>query len=287
MAQENLVSTDWLAAHLGEPGLGIIDASWHLPPTGRNGAAEFRAEHIPGAVFFDIDAIADTSSGLPHMLPDAHQFAQEMSALGLGDGMHFVVYDALGLFAAARVWWMVRAFGVSEVTILDGGLPKWKREGRPLEHDDVRPQPRRFTPRLDHGFVASIDDVRKALATGAAQIVDARPAERFAGHAPEPRPGLRSGHMPGSLNLPFADIVEHGHLKTGPALAAVFAARGVDLAKPVITTCGSGVSAAILTLAVEEAGGRVAGLYDGSWAEWGARADCPVATGSATSKSAG
>jgi thiosulfate/3-mercaptopyruvate sulfurtransferase len=281
MPHENFVSTDWLAAHLGEPDLGVMDASWHLPPTGRAGDAEFRQGHIPGAVFFNIDVIADTSSGLPHMLPDAAPFAKAMSELGLGDGMRFVVYDTLGLFASARVWWTLRAYGASRVSILDGGYPKWLREGRPLETGDARPKPRDFTSKLDPRMVASLDDVRTALASAAAQVVDARPADRFEGRTPEPRPGLRSGHMPGSLNLPFVEIVDHGHLKTGKELAATLEAHGVDLKKPVITTCGSGVSAAILALAVEEAGGTVTGLYDGSWAEWGGRSDCPVATGPA------
>jgi thiosulfate/3-mercaptopyruvate sulfurtransferase len=279
MASQNFVTTEWLAAHLNEPDLGLIDASWHLPPTGRNGAAEFRAGHIPGAVFFDIDAIADTSSGLPHMLPDPAAFASAMRKLGLGDGMGMVVYDALGLFAAARVWWTLRAFGVSDVKILEGGLPKWISEGRPLEEGAPARPPRDFTPRLDPSFVASLDDVRAALASGAAQVVDARPAARFLGAAPEPRPGLRSGHIPGSVNLPFSEIIAHGKLKPHDALVATMAAHGVDLAKPVITTCGSGVSAAILALAVEQSGGKMAGLYDGSWAEWGAREDCAVATG--------
>jgi thiosulfate/3-mercaptopyruvate sulfurtransferase len=279
MDAHNFVTTDWLAAHLGEPGLGLIDASWHLPPTGRNGAAEFRAGHIPGAVFFDIDVIADVSSGLPHMLPDPIAFSSAMRKLGLGDGMHMIVYDAHGLFAAARVWWTLRAFGATDVKILEGGLPKWIKEGRPLEEGAAERQPRHFSARLDHSMVASLNDVRQALASGAIQVVDARPAERFRGEAPEPRPGLKSGHMPGSLNVPFVDIVEHGKLKRGDALIATLAAHGVDLSKPVITTCGSGVSAAILGLAVEEAGGKLAGLYDGSWAEWGGRDDCAVATG--------
>ena len=194
--------------------------------------------------------------------------------------MRFVVYDALGLYAAARVWWTLRAYRVEDVRILEGGLPRWIKEGRPLEHGDAHPKPRPFTPRLEaDGFVASLEEVRAALASGSAQVVDARAAERFRGDVPEPRPGVRSGRIPGSLNLPFVDIIEHGSLKAPEALKAAFAEHGIDLRKPIITTCGSGVTAAILALAVEEAGGTVGGLYDGSWAEWGSRADCPVVTG--------
>ncbi len=281
MIHENLVSTDWLGGHLDEPDLRVIDCSWHLQTTGRVGAEEFRAGHIPGAVFFDIDAIADTTSSLPHMLPDPVKFANEMTALGLGDGLRFVVYDSLGLYAVARVWWTLRAFGVEDVKILDGGLPKWLHEGRPLDQGEAHPSPRRFAPRLDHSFVAGLDEVKKALATGAAVVVDVRPADRFEGRTPEPRPGVRSGHIPGSRNLPFSELVDGLHLKSKEALIAAFAAAGVDLDKPIITMCGSGVTSAILTLAVEECGGKVAGLYDGSWAEWGARDDSPVATGPA------
>jgi thiosulfate/3-mercaptopyruvate sulfurtransferase len=279
MSSRNFRTTGELAAELGDANLGVIDASWHLPLTERIGWAEFRREHIPGAVFFDIDRIADLESGLPHMLPTPEHLAGAMSALGLGDGMRFVVYDALGLFAAARVWWTLRAYGVEDVRILEGGLLKWIREGRPLESGAAHPKPRTFTPRLDESFVATLNEVREALATGSAQVVDARPAERFRGTAPEPRPGLKSGHMPGSLNLPFVEIVEHGRLKPPDALKAAFAEHKVDLGKPIITSCGSGVTAAILALAVEEAGGRMQGLYDGSWAEWGARDDCAVSTG--------
>jgi thiosulfate/3-mercaptopyruvate sulfurtransferase len=279
MPSLNFCTAGELAAELGDLNLGVIDASWQVADTGRIGAAEFRLAHIPGAVYFDIETIADLWSGLPHMLPKAEEFAKEMGALGLGDGMRFVVYDAMGLFGAARVWWTLRAYGVEDVRILEGGLTKWIHEGRPLESGEPRPKPRVFTPRLDESYVAPLDKVRGALASGSAQVVDARPADRFCGEAPEPRPGLKSGHMPGSLNLPIADIVEHGRLKSPEALKTAFAERKVDLAKPIITTCGSGVSAAILALAVEEAGGKLEGLYDGSWAEWGGRDDCTVATG--------
>jgi thiosulfate/3-mercaptopyruvate sulfurtransferase len=279
MPSRNFRTTAELAAELGDPGLGVIDASWHLPNTGRTGATEFRLKHIPGAVFFDIDLIADHDQDLPHMLPKPDALAKAMTALGLGDGMRFVVYDALGLYASARVWWTLRAYGVKDVRILDGGLPRWIKEGRPLETGDAHPKPRLFTPRLEDHFVATLDEVRAALKTGSALVVDARPADRFRGAVPEPRPGVRSGRIPGSLNLPFVDIVERGSLKAPDALKAVFAEHGIDLQKPIITTCGSGVTAAILTLAVEEAGGKVEGLYDGSWAEWGSRSDCEVATG--------
>jgi thiosulfate/3-mercaptopyruvate sulfurtransferase len=277
----NFITTDELQAELGDPALRVIDASWHMPTTARKGDAEFRAGHIPGAVFFNIDEIADAATGLPHMLPGPAAFARAMGELGLGDGMRFVVYDSYGLFAAARVWWTLRAYGAQDVRILAGGLPKWTREGREIVAGEASPTPAVFTPRLDPGVVARLDDVKAALASGSAQVVDARSADRFEGRTPEPRPGLRSGHMPGALNLPFGEVLEHGTLKPVAALREVIAAHGVDLGRPVLTTCGSGVSAAIVSLAVAEAGGKIAGLYDGSWSEWGAREDCPAATGKA------
>jgi len=274
-----LVSTEWLAEQLTDDDLVVVDGSWYLPAMNRDGFKEYQAAHIPGAVYFDIDEIADHGAGLPHMLPPPDAFALHMRRLGIGDGMKIVVYDGAGIFSAARVWWTFRVFGVNDVFVLDGGFPKWRAEGRPVEAGMVSRKPTTFTPRLTPDLVADIDRVEKALTSGDAQVVDVRPAERFRGEAPEPRAGVRSGHMPGSLNVPFTGVVADGSLASPAQIEAALKAGGVDPEKPVITSCGSGVSAAILSLALETIGRKPPALYDGSWADWGSRADKPVATG--------
>jgi thiosulfate/3-mercaptopyruvate sulfurtransferase len=274
------VTTEWLASHLGDPSVAILDASWYLPTVARDPAAEYRDKHIPGAVFFDIDGIADKTSTLPHMLPTAPDFARAVGALGVGDGMKVVVYDATGLSSAPRVWWTFRVFGARDVLILEGGLPKWIAEGRPLEKGSPRRAARKFTARFDPRMVSDMADVGKRLAAGQGSVIDGRPAARFYGEAPEPRPGVPNGHIPGSLSVPSADFVSaDGKLKDDAELAMLFERAGVDLAQPVVTSCGSGIAAATLTLAAEVLGAKEVALYDGAWTEWAGHKGGPIAKG--------
>jgi thiosulfate/3-mercaptopyruvate sulfurtransferase len=276
-AQNALVSTAWLAEHLGAPDVKVIDATWFLPPMQRDARAEYEAAHIPGAVFFDIDDIADTDSPLPHMLPSAAKFASRVRRLGLGDGTRIVAYDNNRFSASARAWWMFRAFGHEDVAVLDGGLAKWRAEGRPVDDAKVTPKEAHFTARQNNLLLRDLEQVRANLVSRRDQVIDARSAGRFAGSEPEPRPGLRGGHIPGSLSLPYTELIAaDGTLLPESDLRRRFEASGLDPKRPAVTTCGSGVTAGILALALHRLGVPDAAVYDGSWTEWGGRGDTPI-----------
>lgn len=275
-----LVSTEWLAAQLGDPDVIVVDASWFLPAEGRSGREEHLQAHIPGAIFFDIDALSDRETDLPHMLPSPEQFAKEAGDLGLRREATIVVYDSFGIRAAARAWWTLRVFEFADVRVLDGGLRAWLAEGRPTEAGAVALPATALDPRFDAALVADLTEVTQRLQDGTAAVVDARPAARFSGDAPEPRAGLRGGHMPGACSLPFDGLLDsNGRMKPPAEVRAAFEAAGVNLDRPVVATCGSGVTASVLALGLAWAGLTRAKVYDGSWSEWGARADTAIVTG--------
>jgi thiosulfate/3-mercaptopyruvate sulfurtransferase len=275
-----LVSTEWLAKHLAAPDVHVVDASWYLPAMQRDAKAEYAEAHIPGAVYFDIDEIADTDNPLPHMLPSPEKFSSRVRRLGLGDGVRIIVYDGMGLFSAARVWWMFRYFGHDDVAVLDGGLPKWRAEDRSLVSDDPVPRDRHFTARVNGLLVRDFEQVKSNIEAGREQLLDARSTGRFAGTEPEPRAELRGGHIPGSLSLPFNELVDPdtGTMLPADRLRQKFEAAGIDLRRPVITSCGSGVTASALTLGLYLLGHKDVAVYDGSWSEWGGREDAPIDT---------
>ena len=275
-----IVSTTWLSDHISDPDLRILDASWYLPDMKRNPKAEYNLEHIPGARFFDIDEISDNRSDLPHMVPPVEKFTSRMRKMGIGDGHQIIVYDGAGLFSAARVWWLFKLMGHNEIAVLDGGFPKWKAESRPVE--DTRPHicDRHMTVQRQNHMIKDVTQVASASKLRNYEIIDARPKLRFFGEAPEPRKGLRSGHIPGSKNVFFKTLLEEdGTMKKPQDIRSEFLAAGVDLEKPTITTCGSGVTAAVLNLGLTLIGKTDHALYDGSWTEWGQFTTLPIATG--------